>query len=149
MRRNTKTIAGVGLIPTPRELVAVCRGRTFLDNISGVFPDHTHRFFEAVLETDGTITVAGHSWHDGFPSHPLGAVRNLAEGKHPLDPAKLIGGWLYWHYFDEITGEWENLEHLWQRATARALNRMRTQSVTIRLQSSGARAWIPKPHIDK
>jgi hypothetical protein len=29
---------------------------------------------------------------------------------------KPTGGWPYWHYRDEITGQWENLSHLWQRA---------------------------------
>jgi hypothetical protein len=91
-------------------------GRVFLDDIKGVSPTGSHRVFEAVLETDGSITVGGHSWCDGFPSYPLAAVRNLAEGRKLLDPVKPTGGWPYWHYRDEITGQWKNLSHLWQRA---------------------------------
>jgi hypothetical protein len=55
-------------------------------------------------------------WRDGFPSYPLAAVRNLSEGRRLLDSAKPTGGWPYWHYLDEITGEWESLAHLWERA---------------------------------
>jgi hypothetical protein len=115
MQRNTKVIAAVGLIPEPRELRAVCRGRVFLDDIKGVSLTTSHRVFRAVLEIDGSITVSGHSWRDGFPSYPLAAVRNLQEGRKLLDPVKPTGGWPYWHYLDEISGEWENLSHLWQR----------------------------------
>jgi hypothetical protein len=106
----------VGLIPQPRELRAVCRGRVFLDNIKGLVPADSHRVFKAVLGVDGSITIGGHSWCDGFPSYALAAVRNLAEGRKLLDPVKPTGGWPYWHYLDEITGEWENLAHLWERA---------------------------------
>jgi len=116
MQRNTKVIAAAGLIPEARELRAVCRGRVFLDNIKGVLPDDRHGFFGAVLEIDGSITVGNHSWRDGFPSYPLAAVRNLAEGRKLLDSVKPTGGWPYWHYRDEITGQWENLSHLWERA---------------------------------
>jgi len=115
MQRNTRVIAAVGLIPQPRELRAVCRGRVFLDVIKRVSLTSSHRVFNAVLEIDGSITVSGHSWRDGFPSYPLAAVRNLAEGRKLLDPVKPTGGWPYWHYLDEISGEWENLSHLWQR----------------------------------
>lgn len=115
MQRNTKVIAAAGLISTPRELRAVCRGRVFLDDIRDASLTGSHRVFKAVLETDGSIVVGGHSWHDGFPSYPLAAVRNLAEVRKLLDPVKPTGGWPYWHYLDEITGNWENLAHLWQR----------------------------------
>jgi hypothetical protein len=116
MQRNTKIIAAAGLIPEARELRAVCRGKVFLTNIRGVLPDDSHRFFRAVLEIDGSITVSDHTWRDGFPSYPLAAVRNLAEGRKLLDTVKPTGGWPYWHYRDEITGQWENLSHLWERA---------------------------------
>lgn len=116
MQRNTRVIATAGLIPVARELRAVCRGRVFLDDIRDVSLTGSHHVFKAVLEIDGSITVGGHSWRDGFPSYPLAAVRNLAEGRKLLDPAKPTGGWPYWHYLDEISGKWENLSHLWQRA---------------------------------
>jgi len=116
VQRNTKVIAAVGLIQKARELRAVCRGRVFLDDIKDVSLTGSHRVFKAVLETDGSITVGVHSWRDGFPSYPLAAVRNLAGGRKLLDPVKPTGGWPYWHYLDEITGEWENLSHLWERA---------------------------------
>ena len=116
MRRNTRVIAAIGLIPEPLELRAVCRGRVFLDNIKGVALTDSHRVFRATLEIDGSITIDGHSWSDGFPSYPLAAVRNLAEGRELLDPVKPTGGWPYWHYLDQTTGEWENLAHLWERA---------------------------------
>jgi hypothetical protein len=116
MQRNTKVNAAVGLIPEPRELRAVCRGRAFLDNIKGVALTNSHRVFKAVLEIDGSLTIDGHSWGDGFPSYALAAVRNLAEGRKLLDPVKPTGGWPYWHYLDEVTGQWENLAHLWERA---------------------------------
>jgi len=115
VQRNTKVIAAAGLIPQARELRAICRGRAFLDEIKGVSPTGSHRVFEAILGIDGSITVGGHSWRDGFPSYPLAAVRNLAEGRKLLDSVKPTGGWPYWHYRDEITGQWENLSHLWQR----------------------------------
>ena len=115
MQRNTKVIAAVGLIPKPRELRAMCRGRVFLDNIKGLSSTDSAPIFSAVLEADGSITVCGHSWRDGFPSYPLAAVRNVREGRRLLDPVKPTGGWPYWHYLDEITGEWENLAHLWGR----------------------------------
>ena len=70
VQRNTKVIAAAGLIPEARELRAVCRGRVFLDDIKGVSPTGSHRVFEAVLEIDGSITVGGHSWRDGFPPIP-------------------------------------------------------------------------------
>ncbi len=116
MRRNTKVIAAVGLIPEPRELRAVCRRRTFFGDIKGVVLSNSHRVFTATLEVDGSITIDGHSWGDGFPSYALAAVRNLAEGRKLLGPVKPTGGWPYWHYLDEVTGEWENLNHLWERA---------------------------------
>jgi hypothetical protein len=116
MQRNTKVIAAAGLIPVARELRAVCRGKTFLDNIKGVTLSNSLRVFKAALEVDGSITIDGHSWGDGFPSYALAAVRNLAEGRKLLDPVKPTGGWPYWHYLDEVTGEWENLAHLWERA---------------------------------
>ena len=116
MRRNTRLIAATGLIREARELRAVCRGRIFLDDIKGASITGAHRSFRAVLEIDGSITVGGHSWRDGFPSYPLAAVRNLAEGRALLYPPKPTGGWPYWHYLDEITGEWENLSHLWERS---------------------------------
>jgi len=116
MQRNTKVIAEVGLIPSPRELRAVCRGRVFLDNIKGVSLNGAYRVFHASLESDGSIRVAGHSWCDGFPSYPLAAVRNLAEGRGLLDEVRPTGGWPYWHYLDEITGQWESLAHLWERS---------------------------------
>jgi hypothetical protein len=116
MQRNTRVIAAAGLIPVERELLAVCRGKVFLDSIRDLSLAGSHRIFKAVLETDGSITVSGHSWRNGFPSYPLAAVRNLAEGRSLLDPAKPTGGWPYWHYLDEISGKWENLNHLWQRA---------------------------------
>jgi hypothetical protein len=43
-------------------------------------------------------------------------VRNLAEGRGLLDAVKPTGGWPYWHYLDQTTGQWENLAHLWARA---------------------------------
>ncbi len=92
MQRNTKVIAGAGLIPVAREVHAVCRGWAFLDDIKGLSLTSSHRAFRAVLEIDGSITVGGHSWRDGFPSYPLAAVRNLAEGRRLLDPAKPTGG---------------------------------------------------------
>lgn len=116
MQRNTKLIADWGLIPKPRELRAVCRGKTFLDDIKGLSFTSSHLVLKGVLQTDGSITVRGHTWRDGFPSYPLAAVRNLVEGRKLLDPAKPTGGWPHWHYLDEVTGEWENLAHLWQRA---------------------------------
>ena len=116
MQRNTKVIAAVGLIPEPRELRAVCRGRVFLDNIEGVAITNSHRMFKATLGIDGSITINGHSWGDGFPSYALAAIRNLAEGRKLLDPVKPTGGWPYWHYLDETTGKWENLAYLWDRA---------------------------------
>ena len=116
MQRNTRVIAAVGLIPDPRELRAVCRGKVFLDDMRSTSLRNSHTVFKAVLETDGSITVGGHSWRDGFPSYPLAAVRNLVEGRKLLDPIKPGGGWPYWHYLDEITGKWENLAHLWERA---------------------------------
>jgi len=115
MQRNTKAIAAAGLIPRPRELRAVCRGRIFLDNIKDFSSIGSAHVFSAALEIDGSITVCGHSWREGFPSYPLAAVRNLVEGRKLLDPPKPTGGWPYWHYLDEITGEWENLAHLWGR----------------------------------
>ena len=115
-QRNTKVIAAAGLIPVARELRAVCRGKVFLDDIRDLSLTGSHRVFKAVLEIDGSIAVDGHSWRDGFPSYPLAAVRNLAEGRRLLDPAKPTGAWPYWHYLDEVTGKWENLSHLWQRA---------------------------------
>lgn len=116
MQRNTKVIAAAGLISMPRELRAVCCGRVFFDDIRDLRLTGSNRVFKAVLETNGSITVGGHSWCDGFPSYPLAAVRNLAEGRKLLDPAKPTGGWPYWHYLDEVTGKWENLSHLRQRA---------------------------------
>jgi hypothetical protein len=116
MRRNTKVIAATGLIPEPREIRAVVHRGKFLDDIKCLSLSHSHRVFKAVLEIDGSITLLGHSWCDGFPSYPLAAVRNLAEGRKLLDPAKPTGGWPYWHYLDEITGQWESLAHLWDRA---------------------------------
>jgi hypothetical protein len=84
---------------------------------SSPLPTGSHRVFKASLEIDGSINVGGHSWRDGFPSYPLAAVRNLSEGRRLLDSAKPTGGWPYWqHYLDEITGEWESLAHLWERA---------------------------------
>jgi hypothetical protein len=116
MQRNTRVIAAAGLIPVARELRAVCRGRVFLDDIRDLSLTGSHRVFEAVLEIDGSIKIGGHSWSDGFPSYPLAAVRNLVEGRRLLDPPKPTGGWPYWHYLDEVTGTWESLSHLWQRA---------------------------------
>jgi hypothetical protein len=116
MRRNTKTIAAAGLIQTPRELRAVCRGKSFLNDVREIPLSDSLTVFKSVLETDGSITVRGHSWRDGFPSYPLAAVRNLAEGRKLLDPVKPTGGWPYWHYLDEVTGKWENLAHLWERS---------------------------------
>jgi hypothetical protein len=115
MQRNTKVIAAAGLIPFPREMRAVCRGRVFLDNIKGLSSENPFRIFSAALEMNGSITFRGHSWCKGFPSYPLAAVRNLVEGRSLLGPVKPTGGWPYWHYLDEITGEWENLAHLWNR----------------------------------
>lgn len=116
MQRNTKIIARAGLIQAPRTLRAVCRGRVFLDNIKCLANKALYREFEATLETDGSITFYGHSWKSGFPSYPLAAVRNVLEGRGVLDPVKPTGGWPYWHYLDETTGQWENLNYLWKRA---------------------------------
>jgi hypothetical protein len=117
MRRNLKTVAAMGLIQKPRELRAVCRGRLFLDNIRGLQLTGFHRVFKAVLEIDGSIRIGEHTWENGFPSSALAAVRNLIEGRALMDPVKPTGGWPYWHYRDEVTGKWENLNHLWERAT--------------------------------
>jgi hypothetical protein len=87
----------------------------FLDNIKGLSLTNSHLVIKAVLNVDGSITVGGHKWSDGFPSYPLAAVRNVVEGRKLLDPCKPTGGWPYWHYLDEISGEWENLAHLWKR----------------------------------
>jgi len=116
MQKNTRMIAAAGLISVARELRAVCRGRVFLDDIRDLRLTGSHRVFKAVLDIDGSIKIGGHSWRDGFPSYPLAAVRNLVEGRSLLDAPKPTGGWPYWHYLDEVTGTWENLAHLWQRA---------------------------------
>jgi len=105
MQRNTKLIAATGQIPEARELHAVCRGRTFLNTIKVVALSNAYRVFEATLEVDGSTTIDGHSLGDGFPSYALAAVRNLAEGRKLLDPVKPTGGWPYWHYLDEVSGE--------------------------------------------
>ena len=57
MKRNIKVIAAVGLIPEPRALRAICRGRAFLTDIKGIGLSVSHLVSDATLEVEGLITI--------------------------------------------------------------------------------------------
>ena len=58
-----------------------------------------------------------------------GGSQESCGGRKLLDSVKPTGGWPYWHYRDEITGQWENLSHLSEQ---RALREPRTVAPTDR-----------------
>lgn len=110
-----KDIAAAGLIKNDVELVCVVRGaKTFLDNLNGLdLSSSEYRRFSATLKRDGKIHFDGQAYP--YPATAGRAVRRIVEQRSDSIPEK-TGGWLYWHFKDEHSRKWCQIEDLRRQA---------------------------------
>src|SRR5271154_3977427 len=110
-----KDIADAGLIKNDVELVCVVRGaKTFIDNLNGLdLSSSEYRRYPATLKSDGKIHFDGQAY--SYPSTAAREVRRQAEGRTDSIPEK-TGGWLYWHFKDQRSGKWCQIEDLRKQA---------------------------------
>jgi hypothetical protein len=113
-----KEIAALGLVKSDIALLCVVQGTKFLENLNGLaLSSSAYRQFSAILRSDGKIHfVDGHAY--SYPTGAARAVRRIVENRSDSIPEK-TGGWLYWHFRDNQTSRWCQLEELRIRAESR------------------------------
>jgi hypothetical protein len=109
-----KDIAAAGFIKDDLELLCVVRAKTFLNDLNGLnLSSSEYKRFPAVLKSDGRIHFEGEAYP--YPTRAARAVRRKVEGRSDSIPEP-TGGWLYWHFKDNETGRWCQIEELRIRA---------------------------------
>ena len=109
-----KQIADAGFIKSNIDLLCVVRGETFLDNLNGLdLSSSEYKHFRAVLKNDGNIHYDGEAYP--YPTRAARAVRRKVENRSGSIP-ETTGGWLYWHFKDNETGRWCQIDELRKRA---------------------------------
>jgi hypothetical protein len=113
-----KDIVALGFVTSDIELLCVAQGKRFLDNLNGLnLPSSEYRQFPAVLKNDGRIHFSnGEAYR--YPATAARAIRRIVENRSDPIPEK-TGGWLYWHFRDNQTGKWCQIEELRRQAESR------------------------------
>lgn len=113
-----KDIAALGFVKNDIELLCVVQGTRFLDNLNGLnLSSSEYRQFPAILKSDGRIHFKNGDVYR-YPVPAARAVRRIVEKRSDPIPEK-TGGWLYWHFKDNQTGRWWQIEELRRRAESR------------------------------
>jgi hypothetical protein len=113
-----KDIVALGFVSSDIELICVVQGNRFLDNLNGLdLSSSEFRQFPAVLRSDGRIHLRNGEAYP-YPATAARAVRRIVESRSDPIPEK-TGGWLYWHFRDNQTGRWCQIEELRRQAESR------------------------------
>jgi hypothetical protein len=110
-----KDIVALGFVKGDVELLCVVKGETFLDNLNGLdLSSSEYQQFPAVLKNDGKIHFKnGESFR--YPASAARAVRRIVEKRSDRIPEK-TGGWLYWHFRENQSSRWRQIEDLRRQA---------------------------------
>ena len=85
-----------------------------MDNLNGLdLSSSESRQFPATFKRDGKIHLDGQAY--SYPTTAARAVRRQVEGRTDSIPEK-TGGWLYWHFKDQNSGKWRQIEDLRKQA---------------------------------